>query len=79
MKVRYIFKEKDKTKHEYLKHSDYYAMRSVDTRAKSDKTCKHCGKNIPRGDPHDMHHFYPEFEVYATHTECSKLFINSLL
>lgn len=66
------------TKHEYLRSEDYYESRSVGTKARSDKTCEHCGKNIPKGEPHKMHHFYPEFDAYATHEKCSDAFIESL-
>jgi len=65
-------------KHEYLKSEDYYEARSVGTKARSSKTCEHCGRNIPKGKPHDMHHFYPEFHAYATHLKCSQPFIKSL-
>ena len=65
-------------KHDYLKQADYYESRDVGTRARSDKSCSHCGKTIPKGEPHEMHHFYPEFYAYATHKSCSKPFIESL-
>lgn len=65
-------------KHEYLKRDEYYEARQVGTRAKSDKTCEHCGKKIKMGTPHEMHHFYPEFNAYPTHKECSEAFIESL-
>lgn len=65
-------------KHEFLKREDYYESRSVGTKARSNKTCEHCNKSIPKGTPHDMHHFYPEFEAWATHKKCSKPFIESL-
>ena len=65
-------------KHEYLKQEDYYETRSIGTKARSSKTCEYCGKNIPKGNPHDMHHFYPEFDAYPTHKTCSKSFIESL-
>lgn len=65
-------------KHEFLLAEDYYESRSVGTKARSDKYCNHCGKIIPKGTPHDMHHFYPEFDAYATHKECSENFIKSL-
>lgn len=70
--------EKYLGKHEYLKADDYYEARGVGTGARSNKTCEHCGKSIPKGIPHDMHHFYPEFEAYPTHKKCSTKFINSL-
>ena len=65
-------------KHEYLKKEDYYEARSVGTKAHSSKICEFCNKNIPKGTPHDMHHFYPEFTAYATHKACSSKFIKSL-
>ena len=65
-------------KHEYLKEEDYYESRSVGTKARSDKTCEHCGKTIKQGTPHEMHHFYPEFASYATHKECVEAFKKSL-
>lgn len=65
-------------KHEYLKSEEYYESRSVGTKARSSKTCKHCWKDIPKGEPHDVHHFYPEFNAYPTHTKCTKDFIDSL-
>lgn len=65
-------------KHEYLSKENYYESREVGTRAKSDKWCEHCGKKIPQGTPHEMHHFYPEFNAYATHKKCSEKFKESL-
>lgn len=65
-------------KHEYLKNEDYYESRSVGTGAKSSKTCEHCGGNIPKGEPHDMHHFYPEFTAYSVHKKCYDKFKKSL-
>ena len=65
-------------KHEYLESENYYESRSVGTRAKSDKTCEHCGETIPKGEPHEMHHFYPEFDAYPTHKKCAKDFYKSL-
>lgn len=65
-------------KHEYLKKENYYESRGVGTRAHRDKTCAHCGKTIKQGTPHDMHHFYPEFDSYPTHKECFEAFIESL-
>lgn len=64
--------------HEYLLKEDYYELRGVGTRAKSDKDCEHCGEIIPKGEPHDNHHFYPEFNCYPTHKNCSEAFIKSL-
>ena len=62
-------------KHEWLEEENYYESRSVGTRARSDKTCEFCRGNIPKGVPHTMHHFYPEFEAYPTHKECEKPFM----
>lgn len=67
-----------KGKHEYLKANEFYETRSVGTRAHSDKGCEHCGGIIKKGTPHDMNYFYPEFSAYATHKECTQLFIDSL-
>lgn len=49
-----------------LDSEDYYESRTV-TKGKSDKTCCFCGKTIPRGQPHTVHKFYPEFQSYNTH------------
>jgi len=65
-------------KHEYLERENYYEDRSVGTGAKSAKTCEHCGKNIPKGEPHSVHHFYPEFASYPTHKKCNNAFMKSL-
>lgn len=65
-------------KHEYLTKKEFYETRSVGTRARSDKRCEHCGKTIPQGTPHDLHHFYPEFTSYPTHKDCTKPFLESL-
>lgn len=65
--------------HEYLEEKDYYESRSVGTKARSSKTCVHCNKTIPKGTPHIMHHFYPEFEAYPTHKGCETEFMKSLL
>lgn len=66
-------------KHEYLKEENYYESRSIGTKAKSSKTCEYCGKSIPKGTPHDQHHFYPEFNAYPTHKKCSEDFKKSLI
>lgn len=66
-------------KHEYLRAEEYYESRGVGTGARSNKTCEHCGDNITKGQPHDMHHFYPDFNAYATHKRCSDPFIKSLI
>ena len=66
-------------KHEYLKRKDFYETKHVGTRAKRDKDCDHCGEIIPKGEPHDVHHFYPEFFSYPTHKSCSEPFKESLL
>jgi hypothetical protein len=64
-------------KHEYLKEEDYYETRSVNS-GRTDKRCEYCGNIISKGVPHKMHHFYPEFESYPTHTYCMDNFIKSL-
>lgn len=65
-------------KHEYLKKEDYYENKAVGTRGKKIKLCNHCGEKIEPGIPHDVHHFYPEFQSYPTHKECTKEFMESL-
>jgi hypothetical protein len=65
-------------KHEYLKREDYYENRPVGTGGRKDKWCSHCGGPIDKGIPHDVHHFYPEFTAYPTHTECTEAFKKSL-
>jgi len=64
--------------HEYLMEEDYYENNSVGNRSRSDYGCEHCGKTIKKGEPHDHHKFYPEFQGYRTHKTCSKAFIASL-
>ena len=66
-------------KHEYLKYEDHYETRDVGTKARSSKRCEHCGLEIPKGTPHTMHHFYPEFDSYPVHKECNDAFMASLL
>jgi hypothetical protein len=66
------------SKHEYLKKEDYYENKSVGTGGKKDKICNHCYEKILKGTPHDVHHFYPEFQSYPTHKECTKAFMESL-
>jgi len=66
-------------KHDYLRQEDYYESRSVGSKACSDKRCEHCGGTIPKGEPHTVHTFYPEFSAYPTHDRCSKAFEESLL
>ena len=65
-------------KHEYLMADEFYETRSVGTRARSDKYCEHCGNKIKKGTPHEMAHFYPEFNSYALHKECVEPFMASL-
>lgn len=69
--------ENTRIPHEYLKAEDYYENRPVG-KGKSDKPCRHCDKIIPKGIPHDVHYFYPEFNAYPTHKECSDKFGESL-
>ena len=49
-----------------LNSEEYYENRKINS-GRSNKTCCFCGKNIPKGQPHTMHHFYPEFYAYPTH------------
>lgn len=72
------FEEENKGKHEFLQKDMYYEARGVGTGARSDKWCEHCGKIIKKGTPHQMHHFYPEFQAFPTHNKCSEAFIKSL-
>lgn len=65
-------------KHEYLQEEDYYESRGVGTRARGDKWCAHCGQKIPKGEPHTVHSFYPEFASYPTHDRCNQDFKASL-
>lgn len=78
-------------KHEYLQEEDHYEENPIN-RGRIDKYCEHCGKLIPKGQPHMTHKFYPEFDTYATHTmhpdhgdrlqpgevSCSDQFVESL-
>lgn len=72
-------KEETIKKHEYLRYKDYYECRGIGTRARNDKVCNHCGQYIPQGVPHDMHHFYPEFDAVPVHKECHDDFMASLI
>ena len=65
-------------KHEYLNKEDYYDTISVGTKARTDKTCEHCGENIPKGEPHEVSTFYPEFSRFATHIKYTEAFKESL-
>lgn len=65
------------SKHEHLKQEDFYETRTVSA-GRKEKTCEVCGKTIKIGQPADMHHFYPEFNSYATHPACSDKFMKSL-
>ncbi len=71
-------KQEEVVKHDHLRGEDFYETRSV-ARGRTDKICEHCGKIIPKGQPSDMHHFYPEFYASPTHPECSEAFLKSLL
>lgn len=66
------------TYHDYLKKEDYYESRNIG-KGRRAKTCEHCGGNIPVGEAHTMHHFYPEFEAVPTHNRCNDAFLASLL
>ena len=60
---------------------DYYNVRPIGDRARKDKVCKSCGEPILKGTPHDSHTFNTEESFYvsfATHTNCSENFLNSL-
>lgn len=74
-----VLEDEEEEEEEYDEYShlkgNYYETRSVGTRARSDKTCVQCGNNIPRGMPHRMHHFYPEFDAYPTHDYCENAFL----
>lgn len=64
-------------KHEYLEAEMYYEARRV-KKSRMLKWCEHCGKELPIGSTQDVHTFYPEFNAYPTHPECSQPFIDSL-
>jgi len=64
--------------HDYLKKEDYYESRNIG-KGRRAKTCEHCGGNIPVGEAHTMHHFYPDFEAAPTHNRCNDAFLASLL
>lgn len=68
----------DVQKHEYLLEEEFYEFQHIGTRARSDKRCGHCGENIPKGTPHLVAKFYPEFEGPAIHKECKDNFLKSL-
>ena len=61
---------------------EYYGVRPIGDRARKDKICKSCGEPILKGTPHDMHTFNTGetgyFISFATHTNCSENFLNSL-
>jgi hypothetical protein len=65
-------------KHEYLLEEEFYEFNHIGTKARSDKWCGHCGKIIPKGEPHLVSKFYPEFEGPAIHTNCEEEFLKSL-
>ena len=65
------------TKHDYLERDDFYEYRTVN-KGRSNKTCEHCGLDIPIGTPHLMMHFYPEFASYPVHRACEDEFMESL-
>lgn len=65
-------------KHEYLSLKRYYDTNTVKA-GKRNKTCSHCGKEIPIGIPHDVHTFvYNEYFTEPTHKECTINFMKSL-
>ena len=53
---------------------NFYETNSVKA-GRSSYTCKCCGKTINKGEPSDVHKFYPEFNDYRTHPGCSKKFL----
>ena len=63
--------------HEYLRAEDYYESNQVKSGRKV-KTCAHCNKEIPIGTAHDVHKFYPDYNSYSTHKECTDVFKLSL-
>ena len=63
--------------HEYLNKESYYENNPVSA-GRSNKTCEHCNKTIPKGMPHDVHKFYPEFTSYPTHKKCTPTFLKSI-
>ena len=68
-------------KHEYLEESDYYEDSHINS-GRKDKTCEHCGKTIPKGEPHTVHKFYGEggeWPSYPTHDNCNEAFLKSLI
>lgn len=74
----HYLEEEEGSMYSYLKKEDYYESKSIGTKARSNKVCVHCNTVIPQGEPHQMHHFYPEFDAYATHTRCTDDFIAKL-
>jgi len=66
--------------HEHLQEEMYYEQHSVGTGARSNYSCEHCGKNIPKGEPHANHKFYGDgdWPSYRTHHKCSDKFKKSL-
>jgi len=74
----YISREPLRVPHEHLMLEDLGETTGVGTRARADYGCEHCGGTITKGDPHDSHKFYPEFQSYRTHKECSEGFRLSL-
>ena len=71
-------KKIERVPHEYLLKEDYYETNNIGTRARGDYYCGQCGKVIPKGEPHENHKFYPEFEGVRTHSDCSESFLDSL-
>lgn len=62
----------------HLKKEDFYEFNKVGTRARSDKTCTCCGNIIPKGQPHLVAKFYPEFMSYPIHEDCKDDFMSKL-
>lgn len=55
---------------------DYYETNSVGA-GRASYSCEFCSGNIAKGQPSDVHKFYPEFTGYRTHKKCSKAFLES--
>ncbi len=56
---------------------DYYESRSVGA-GRSSYSCQHCGKRIETGKPSQVHTFYPEFQGYRTHPECTNEWLKKI-
>jgi hypothetical protein len=54
---------------------DYYETNSIAS-GRASYSCECCGGTIKKGDPSDVHKFYPEFDSRRTHPKCSKKFLD---